>query len=91
MNGAAGWEPLRVLHSGNRHDADAQPEVSTPRVLAVHVIASLSPDETTAALRFAKVLEACGQMRSAEAEEWRRRITGWARFNAVEARERPNA
>ena len=42
------------------------------------------PDDTAAALRLLKVLEECRQMDAAEAEAWRRRITGWARFNAVE-------
>ena len=55
------------------------------------VIASLSPDDTAAALGLLKLLEECGQMKPAEAEEWRRRITGWARFNAVGAEVMPNA
>ena len=49
------------------------------------VLASMSPDDTAAALRLLKILEECRQMDAAEAEEWRRRITGWARFNEVEA------
>jgi hypothetical protein len=34
-------------------------------------------------LRLLKVLEECRQMSTAEADAWRRRSTGWARFNAV--------
>ena len=55
------------------------------------VLASMSPDDTAAALRLLKVLEECRQMDSAEAEAWRRRITGWARFNAVDAGAPPSA
>jgi hypothetical protein len=55
------------------------------------VIASMSPDDTGAALRLLKVLEECRQMSPTEAESWRRRITGWARFNAVEAETEPSA
>ena len=40
------------------------------------VLASMSHDDTVAALRLVKVLEECRQMRPAEAEDWRRRITG---------------
>jgi len=49
------------------------------------VIASMSPDDTAAALRLLKVLEERRQMDSVEveAEAWRRRITGWARSSAV--------
>jgi hypothetical protein len=36
-----------------------------------------------------KIPEECGQMGFAEVEAWRRRITGWATFNAVATR-RPN-
>ena len=55
------------------------------------MIASMSPADTAAALRLLKALEECRQMRPAEAEEWRRRITGWARFNAVDAEAAPSA
>ena len=55
------------------------------------VIASMSPDDTAAALRLLKVLEECRQMGPIEAEAWRRRIAGWARFNAVEAEAAPIA
>jgi len=54
------------------------------------VLASMSPDDTAAALRLLKVLEERRQMDSAEAEAWRR-ITGWGRFNAVGAEAQPNA
>ena len=40
------------------------------------VIASLTPDDTVAALRLLNLLEECGQIRSGEAAELRRRITG---------------
>ena len=40
------------------------------------VLASMSPDDTAAALRLLRVLEECRQMSSAEAAEWRRRLTG---------------
>ena len=55
------------------------------------VLASLSQDDTLAALRLLKVLEECRQMDAVEAEDWRRRITGWARFNAVGAETPPSA
>ena len=55
------------------------------------VIASMSPADTVAALRLLKVLEECRQMDSTEAEEWRRRIMGWARFNQVASEAPPNA
>jgi len=54
------------------------------------VIAEMSPDDTAVALRLLKVLEECWQMRPTEAEAWRRRIAGWARFNAVEAETVPS-
>jgi hypothetical protein len=55
------------------------------------VLASMSPDDTAAALRLLKVLEECGQMTLIEAGEWRRRITGWARFREMHAETAPNA
>jgi hypothetical protein len=47
------------------------------------VLAPTSPDDTAAALRLLKVLVECRQMDPSDAEEWRRRITGWAPFNVV--------
>jgi hypothetical protein len=55
------------------------------------VLASMSPANTAAALRLLKVLVECRQMDPVDAEEWRRRILGWARFNAVGADARPSA
>jgi hypothetical protein len=55
------------------------------------VLASMSPADTVASLRLLNVLEACRQMSPTEAEEWRRRITGWARFNEVGTEPEPNA
>jgi len=55
------------------------------------VLASMSRDDTAAALRLLKVLEECGQMTIVEAENWGRRITGWARFNAVGVEAAPSA
>lgn len=55
------------------------------------VLAAMSPDDTAAALRLLEVLEDCGQMTATEAGEWRRRIIGWARFNAVGAEAAPSA
>jgi len=55
------------------------------------VLASMSPDDTAAALRLLKVLEECRQMDAVEAEAWRRRITGWERFNDVDAAAAPSA
>jgi hypothetical protein len=55
------------------------------------MIASMSPKDTAAALRLLKVLVECRQMGPSDAEEWRRRILGWARFNAVEAKATPSA
>jgi hypothetical protein len=54
------------------------------------VIASLSPDNTAAALRLLRVLEDYRQMSPTEAEEWRRRVMAWARFNSVEAKTAPS-
>ena len=69
------------------------PWVVTPydRLVAYRVLASMSPDDTAAALRLPKVLEECRQTDAAEAEAWRRRITGWAGFNAVGAEAEPSA
>jgi len=61
------------------------------QIHAVRVLASMSPDDTAAALRLLKVLEECGQMTLIEAGEWRRRITGWARFREMHAETAPNA
>ena len=36
-------------------------------------------------------MEAHGQIGTREAEVWRRRITGWARFNEVAAEVTPSA
>ena len=70
------------------------PRVNSPYTLAMdamnRVLAEMSPDDTAAALRLLKVLEECGQMNPTEAGEWRRRIVGWARFNAVETDTPPN-
>ena len=55
------------------------------------VLASMSPADTASALRLLKVLEECRQMDATEAEAWRRRITGWARFNAVDTEATPSA
>jgi hypothetical protein len=55
------------------------------------VLASMSPDDTAAALRLLKLREECREMSATEAGEWRRRIEGWARFNAVGAETPPNA
>jgi hypothetical protein len=41
------------------------------------IIASVSPDDTVAALLLLTVLEDCRHMSPAEAEEGRRRIMGW--------------
>ena len=54
------------------------------------VIASMSPDDTVAALRQLKALEECRQMSATEADAWRRRITGWALFNEVGAETVPS-
>jgi uncharacterized protein YecA (UPF0149 family) len=51
----------------------------------------LTPGEVQPALEFVALLEKAGQMTPQEAEEWRRRIDGWARFNAVEAETAPSA
>jgi hypothetical protein len=54
------------------------------------VIASMSPNDTAAALRPLKVLVECRQMDPSDAEEWRRRVEGWGRFNELEAETAPN-
>jgi hypothetical protein len=55
------------------------------------LIASMSPDDSAAALRLLEVLEECHQVSSTEVEEWRRRITGWGRFNGVDSEAPSNA
>jgi hypothetical protein len=55
------------------------------------VLASMSPDDTAAALRLLNVLEECHQMTAGEAEAWRRRVAGWARFNEVGEDAAPSA
>jgi len=55
------------------------------------VLASMSRDDSAAALRLLKALEDSGQMTATEAEAWRRRITGWARFNAMGVEAKHNA
>ena len=55
------------------------------------VLASVSPDDTVAALRLLNVLEEFRLMSAAEAEGWRRRITGWARFDAIDEKVAPRA
>ena len=55
------------------------------------VLASMSPEDTATTLRLLQALEECRQMSPTEAGAWRRRITGWARFNAVDAEAAPSA
>ena len=51
----------------------------------------LRPHEVQPALNLVGLLEECGQMTPWEAEEWRRRIEGWARFHAVDTECPPGA
>lgn len=71
------------------------PRKYSPYTLAMdakdRLIAWLPPEDITAALRLLKVLEDCRQMSPTEAEGWRRRIKGWARFHQVDAETAPNA
>ena len=46
--------------------------------------------EIQPALEFVALLEKAGQMTPQEADEWRKRIEGWARFNAVETAAEPS-
>jgi hypothetical protein len=66
-----------------------------PRIAAMdamdRVIASMSPDDTAVALRLLKALRQCRQISPTEADEWRRRITGWAGFNGVDRESEPSA
>jgi hypothetical protein len=55
------------------------------------VLASMSVTDTIAALRLLRVMEECLQISPAEADQWRRRITGWARYHAVDADVAPSA
>ena len=71
-------------------DGRANSPYTFPMDAIDRVIAEMSPDDTAAALRLLKVLEECRQMSPTEAEEWRRRITGWAGFNGVAAGAEPN-
>jgi hypothetical protein len=50
----------------------------------------LRPDEIKPAFELVALLEQCGQMTPEEADEWRRRIEGWAKYHAVEAETPPN-
>jgi hypothetical protein len=69
----------RALRTGN---PSSPPPSNSQHSLAMDamddVIASMSPDDTAATLRLLRVLEECRQMSPTEAEEWRRRIEGWA-------------
>lgn len=55
------------------------------------MIAEMSADDTAAGSRLLKVLKDCRQIDAAEAEKSRLRITGWARFNQLEAEAEPSA
>jgi hypothetical protein len=50
----------------------------------------MSPDDAAASPRLLKVLEECRQISPVEDVEWRRRVTGWVRFNAVYAETPPS-
>lgn len=72
-----------------RHNNAASPPPENPpytfsMAAMNHVIASLSPDDTDAALGLLELLEECGQMDTDEAAEWRWRINGWVRFQLVD-------
>ena len=83
--GARCW-PATQLRPRSKHPPYTRAMDAMDRVLA-----SMSADDTIAALRSLKVLEECRQMDATEDEEWRRRFTGWARFNAVGATAEPSA
>jgi hypothetical protein len=55
------------------------------------VLASMSSDDTVAALRLLYAPEECHQMTADEAETWWRRIAGWARFNLLDPKAPPSA
>ena len=77
--------PVRAVGVVNRAPATIPTVAMFLRIAAMdamdRVIVSTSPEDTVAALRLLKVLEECRQMRSTEAEAWRRRIMGWARYH----------
>jgi hypothetical protein len=52
------------------------------------VIAEMSPEDTAAALRLLNVRQ---QMDATEADAWRRRIVGWAKYNQVGVETSPSA
>lgn len=63
-----------------------------PRMTAMdRVIASMSPDDTFAALGLLKLLEERGQMQPGEAHDWRRRIVGLVEFRELEGDATPTA
>ena len=51
----------------------------------------LGPDEVHPALNLVELLENSGQMSVDEANEWRRKIDGWAKFHAVGGETPPSA
>jgi hypothetical protein len=55
------------------------------------IAAQLTPEEIQPALEFVALLEKAGQMTAQEAEEWRKRIAGWARYRELESEAPPNA
>src|SRR5258706_13587352 len=77
----------QAIPSGLRGRVKSGPWSATPPGRPVQA----SPHDTAAALRLLKVLVECRQMDPGDAEEWGRRIEGWARFSAVEAGTRPRA
>lgn len=54
-------------------------------VCADRLASWLRPDDVEPALRLLYLFEQHGGIGPREAEEWRRRITAWARFNEVGA------
>jgi hypothetical protein len=55
------------------------------------VTAEFKPTGVFAALRLLEVLEDRGRIRAREADEWRRKIVAWMRFNEVEVEAVPKA
>ena len=51
----------------------------------------MTPSEVPEALRLLEQFETHGQMPADEANEWRRRIEGWARFHTMKCGTAPSA
>ena len=69
---------------------DQDPQHISALTLMDEWIGWLRPDGIRLALHLLDVMEKFGQIGPVHAAEWRRRIEGWARFNAVGTEAEPS-